>query len=51
VENVANSIAQNQFDAKPGFHCAWCSYRGLCPATEKELFPVMDKPPQRKVSS
>jgi len=51
VENVAHSIAQNQFDAKPGFHCAWCSYRGLCPATEKELFPVMDKPPQRKVSS
>ncbi len=51
VEDVAQKIAQNKFDAKPGFHCAWCAYRGLCPKTEKQLFPVTVEPPRRTVSS
>jgi DNA helicase II / ATP-dependent DNA helicase PcrA len=37
VEEVAERIAAAKFPAKPGFHCAMCSYRNLCPATEKNL--------------
>ncbi|HZR64147.1 MAG TPA: ATP-dependent DNA helicase [Terriglobales bacterium] len=37
VENVAAKIAEGKFDAKPGFHCSWCSYRLLCPKTEKQI--------------
>jgi DNA helicase II / ATP-dependent DNA helicase PcrA len=35
VEEVATKIAAGQFQPKPGFHCASCSYRLLCPKTEK----------------
>ena len=35
VEKAAEGIAEGQFGAKPGFHCAFCPYRNLCPATEK----------------
>jgi RecB family exonuclease len=35
VQNVAGNIAAGKFDAKPGFHCSFCAYRNLCPATEK----------------
>ncbi|HVO59729.1 MAG TPA: ATP-dependent DNA helicase [Terriglobales bacterium] len=41
VENVAQSIASGNFDPTPGFHCGFCAYRRLCPATEKQLFPAM----------
>ena len=37
VEEVAEKIAAGKFPAKPGFHCAMCSYRNLCPATEKNI--------------
>jgi DNA helicase II / ATP-dependent DNA helicase PcrA len=37
VEKVADGIAQGKFAAKPGFHCAFCPYRNLCPATEKSV--------------
>jgi RecB family exonuclease len=37
VEEVAGKIAAGKFPAKPGFHCAMCSYRNLCPATEKNI--------------
>ncbi|HEY7354775.1 MAG TPA: ATP-dependent DNA helicase [Terriglobales bacterium] len=37
VEEVAAKIAQRKFDPKPGFHCSWCSYRFLCPKTEKRV--------------
>ena len=37
VEDVAAKIAAGKFPAKPGFHCAMCPYRNLCPATEKQL--------------
>jgi DNA helicase-2/ATP-dependent DNA helicase PcrA len=35
VEKAAVGIAEGRFNAKPGFHCAFCPYRNLCPATEK----------------
>ncbi len=35
VLEAAEGIADGKFEAKPGFHCAFCSYRNLCPATEK----------------
>jgi ATP-dependent DNA helicase UvrD/PcrA len=38
VENVACEIADGHFHAKKGFHCHFCPYRNLCPATEKRLF-------------
>jgi DNA helicase-2/ATP-dependent DNA helicase PcrA len=44
VEEIAAGIAAGKFPAKPGFHCAMCSYRNLCPATEKNLYiPPMAK--------
>ena len=40
VRIAAEKIAQGDFDAKPGWHCRWCSYRSLCPATEERLFTI-----------
>ncbi len=37
VEKAADGIARGKFDADPGFHCAFCPYRNLCPATEKAV--------------
>jgi DNA helicase-2/ATP-dependent DNA helicase PcrA len=37
VEDVADRIDAGQFDPKPGYHCRFCPYRNLCPATEKPL--------------
>jgi superfamily I DNA/RNA helicase/RecB family exonuclease len=37
VEEVADCIAEGAFEPKPGYHCRFCSYRNLCPATEKPL--------------
>jgi RecB family exonuclease len=37
VEAVAGKIASGDFRAKPGFHCSYCAYRNLCPATEKRV--------------
>jgi RecB family exonuclease len=37
VEVVVESIAQGQFEARTGFHCSFCRYRNLCPATEKRV--------------
>lgn len=37
VEEVAEKIAAGKFEPTPGFHCAWCSYRLLCPKTEKRV--------------
>ncbi len=38
IEEVAANIAAGEFDPKPGFHCSFCPYRNLCPATEKRLY-------------
>ena len=48
VEDVAQNIAAGNFKAKPGFYCAFCPYRNLCPATEKRLYSI---PTAKKVSS
>jgi DNA helicase-2/ATP-dependent DNA helicase PcrA len=37
VEDVAEKIAAGRFEPTPGFHCSWCSYRFLCPKTEKRV--------------
>ncbi len=37
VEEIAEKIAAGKFEPKPGFHCTWCSYRSLCPKTEKRI--------------
>ena len=36
VESVAQDIAAGEFQPKKGFHCNFCNYRNLCPATEKK---------------
>jgi DNA helicase-2/ATP-dependent DNA helicase PcrA len=43
VEKAAEGIAEGKFNAKPGFHCAFCPYRNLCPATEKVVAPPHNK--------
>jgi RecB family exonuclease len=40
VRIAAENIAQGRFEANPGWHCRWCSYRSLCPATEERLFTI-----------
>jgi putative RecB family exonuclease len=37
VEDIADQISAGRFEPKTGFHCAWCSYRSLCPKTEKRI--------------
>jgi len=43
VVDVADRIAAGEFDAKPGYHCRFCPYRNLCPATEKPMYAVPAK--------
>lgn len=40
VRIAAENIAAGNFEAKPGWHCRWCSYRSLCPETEERLFTI-----------
>ncbi|HTS57332.1 MAG TPA: ATP-dependent DNA helicase [Terriglobales bacterium] len=40
VEEVAGKIAAGEFHPRPGFHCRFCAYRSLCPATEKRVYSV-----------
>jgi hypothetical protein len=35
VEKAARDIAEGKFAANPGYHCVFCPYRNVCPATEK----------------
>ncbi|MBV9183145.1 MAG: PD-(D/E)XK nuclease family protein, partial [Acidobacteria bacterium] len=37
VTAVADKIKAGEFQPKPGYHCAACAYRLLCPKTEKWL--------------
>jgi len=37
VQEAADGIAEGKFAADPGYHCAFCPYRNLCPATEKTV--------------
>jgi DNA helicase-2/ATP-dependent DNA helicase PcrA len=43
VQKVAAEIAEGKFSAKPGYHCAFCPYRNLCPATEKVVVDTVRK--------
>ena len=45
VCEAAENIAAGHFPAKPGYHCSFCPYRNLCPATEKPIYL-----PQKKSS-
>jgi DNA helicase-2/ATP-dependent DNA helicase PcrA len=40
VEEVAAKIAAGLFKPTPGFHCRFCAYHSLCPATEKRLYSI-----------
>ncbi len=40
IAAVATRIAQGDFEPTPGFHCAGCDYRDLCPATEQRLYSI-----------
>ena len=40
VAEVAAEIKAGNFDPSPGFHCGWCAYRNLCPATEERLYQI-----------
>jgi CRISPR/Cas system-associated exonuclease Cas4 (RecB family) len=44
VEEVAAKIAGGEFHPRPGFHCRFCAYRSLCPATEKRVYSVAAPP-------
>jgi DNA helicase-2/ATP-dependent DNA helicase PcrA len=47
VEEVAENIRAGKFEPASGFHCNWCGYRTLCPATEKRWYmpaPTAMKP-------
>jgi len=43
VQEVAHSIADGKFSPKLGFHCSFCPYRNLCPATEKSFYAAEKK--------
>jgi RecB family exonuclease len=40
IAEVAEGIAAERFDPKPGFQCGWCEFRNLCPATEQKLYGI-----------
>ncbi|MBZ5613571.1 MAG: ATP-dependent helicase [Acidobacteriia bacterium] len=46
VQKVAEGIARGEFPPNPKYHCAFCPYRNLCPATEKVVAA-----PQKKSAS
>ncbi|MGB9074527.1 MAG: ATP-dependent DNA helicase [Terriglobales bacterium] len=47
VGEVAEKVAGGAFPAKPGYHCKFCPYRNLCPATEKVVSLPEKKPASR----
>jgi DNA helicase-2/ATP-dependent DNA helicase PcrA len=47
VQEASDGIAQGEFGANPGYHCAYCPYRNLCPATEKMVTVPRKKSPSR----
>ena len=40
VRDVAAAVRAGNFEPKPGFHCRWCGYKDLCPATEEALVQI-----------
>ena len=47
VQKAADGIALGKFAAKPGYQCAFCPYRNLCPATEKVVVEPLKKAASR----
>lgn len=43
VRQVAEKMAAGKFEPNPGFHCSFCAYRNLCPATEKLIYPLTEE--------
>jgi RecB family exonuclease len=41
IAEVAEGIAAERFDPKPGFQCGFCEFRDLCPATEQKLYGMV----------
>jgi DNA helicase-2/ATP-dependent DNA helicase PcrA len=42
VEDVAAKVAEGKFEPKTGFHCRFCAYKTLCPATEKRVYSIAE---------
>ena len=40
VADVAQKVSEGRFEAKTGFHCRFCAYHSLCPATEKHIYTI-----------
>ena len=40
VEEAAAGIAAGDFEPRRGYHCRWCEYRRVCPATEQRLYTI-----------
>jgi DNA helicase-2/ATP-dependent DNA helicase PcrA len=40
VEEVAQQVGEAKFEPNPGYHCRFCAYCSLCPATEKRVGSV-----------
>jgi DNA helicase-2/ATP-dependent DNA helicase PcrA len=51
VQEASDGIAQGKFAPKVGYHCAFCPYRNLCPATEKSVGEKIGAARQKKSAS
>jgi DNA helicase-2/ATP-dependent DNA helicase PcrA len=40
VRKVAEDIRAGRFMPDAGYHCRWCGYKDLCPATEEKLVQI-----------
>jgi DNA helicase II / ATP-dependent DNA helicase PcrA len=47
VQSAAEGIAAGDFRAKVDFHCAFCPYRSVCPAKEKQMPRLAADDPNR----
>jgi RecB family exonuclease len=47
VQKAAEGIARGEFPPNPKYHCSFCPYRNLCPATEKVVAPRQKKSASR----
>ena len=47
VQDASDGIAAGEFAPKVGYHCAYCPYRNLCPATEKMVAAPQKKSARR----
>jgi DNA helicase II / ATP-dependent DNA helicase PcrA len=48
VQAAAQGIAAGEFRAKVDFHCAFCPYRSVCPAKEKQMPRMVADDPRSK---